>query len=425
MSDWKKSTLNPPGLVGDVVAWIREASGMDQPKFALAAGLTTCGALLGRGVKDYTGQRTNLYTLAVGYTSAGKNAPIQAIQAIMSAMLRDRLLAGKVTSDTALEILLAAYPVRLFLLDEIGHYITSLRTAGASNGHLKTVMPALTECWSCAASAYVGKARAADSNGKWKPPRIIQEPCACLYGTTAPGVLFDGMSEADFTDGSIPRFLAFISETRPEYVAKPAMAFPDDLKNALNAALLRLGISAPKGDDADGGAVAVPVARVIDETRDAADVFEAMEELKHAKLTEADRGDNALYLWGKAVENARRIALTVAALRRPKSPRVEKIDAEYSAGLVVTLVNDMVGYVRENVATTKAERVARDIVRFIKRNGGKIDRGELTRLTQKYTRDERADAIDDLLDARQIEIVPTRGTGAKNITVYRLAPAAG
>ena len=422
MSDWKKSTLNPPGLVGEVVAWIREASGMDQPKFALAAGLTACGALLGRGVKDYTGQRTNLYTLAVGHTSAGKNAPIQAIQAILYATMRERLLAGKVTSDTALEILLAAFPVRLFLLDEVGHYITSLRTAGASNGHLKTVMPALTECWSCANSAFVGKARAADSNGKWKPPRIIREPCACLYGTSAPGVLFDGMSEADFMDGSIPRFLAFISETRPEYVAKPAIEFPDDLRDALNAALLRLGISAPNDDD--GGAVAVPVARVIDETREAADVFEALEEVKHTNLVAADSGDNVLYLWGKAVENARRVALVVAALRNPKSVRIDKADAWYASELVIDSIGDMVRYVRENVATTKAERVARDIVRCIKRNGGRIDRGELTRLTQRYTRDERADAIDDLLDARQIEIVPTRGTGAKSITVYRLARAA-
>lgn len=85
MSGWTKDLLNPPGLVGEVVDWIRASSGMEQPKFALAAGLTLCGSLLGRGVKDYTGQRTNLYALAIGHTSAGKNAPIQAIQAALAA----------------------------------------------------------------------------------------------------------------------------------------------------------------------------------------------------------------------------------------------------------------------------------------------------------------------------------------------------
>lgn len=420
MTEWPKDVLNPPGLVGDVVAWIRESSGMDQPKFALAAGLTLCGALLGRGVRDYTGQRTNLYCLAVGYTSAGKNAPIQAIQAALAAMGRERLLAGKVTSDSALEVLLSVFPVRLFLLDEVGHYLVSLKRAGASNGHLKTVMPALTEVWSCAAGAYVGKARAPDSNGKWKPPKVVNEPCACLYGTSAPGVLFEGMSEADFEDGSIPRYLAFISETRPEYVAKPAIVFPDELKNRLVGDLLRLGISAPQDDDAPGGSRVPQTARLVPESDEARMMFEAFEENKHEFLQKADKGDNALYLWGKCVENARRVALTVAALRKAKSPRVELKDAEYAVRLVSRAVSDMVAKVREDVATTKAERIKRDILKCLKRNGGRIGKGDLTRDTRQYSRGDRNDAVDDLIDEGMIEIVAERGRGVKDLTSYRL-----
>lgn len=423
MSGWTKDLLNPPGLVGEVVSWMRDSSGMEQPKFALAAGLTLCGSLLGRGVKDYTGQRTNLYTLAVGHTSAGKNAPIQAIQAAMAANRRELLLAGKVTSDSALEILLAAYPVRLFLIDEIGHYVASLRSAGYSNGHLKTVMPALTECWSAASGAFVGKARSLDSNGKWKPPRVIHEPCASLYGTTVPGVLFDGLAEADFADGSLPRFLTFISETRPRFVAKPALAFPDDLRKRLEAALIRLGIFPPDEAKADGevGGVKPPTAMLVPESPGAAEAFDALEELKLEALNQADAGDAPLYLWGKAVENARRVALIVAALRRPKSPLVEERDARFASELVAVCVSEMVAYVRENCATSKGERISRDVIRCIKRNGGKIDKGTLTMQLRRYTRDERSDAIDDLYEAGRIVIAAERGTGAKKVTVYRLA----
>ena len=285
-------------------------------------------------------------------------------------------------------------------------------------------MPALTEIWSCAASAYVGKARALDNNGKWKPPKIIQEPCACLYGTTAPGVLFDGMSEADFEDGSIPRYLAFISETRPEFVAKPAIAFPGELQRRLVGALLMLGISSPDADaegDRLAGPVRVQATRLVEETGDAGVVFDSLEELKREKLLLADRGDNALYLWGKAVENARRVALTVAALRRPELPRVETKDAEYAANLVTCAVGDMVAFVRDNVATTKAARIKRDLLKCIRRNGGEIEKSELTLLTRQHSRNDRNDAIDDLLDAGQIEIAAARGTGAKAVTVYRLA----
>lgn len=86
MQEWPDEVLNPPGLVGEVVRFIRDSSGMRQPKFALAAGLTVCGALIGRAVRDFTGQRTNLYTLAVGGTSAGKNDPIRAVEKLVDAM---------------------------------------------------------------------------------------------------------------------------------------------------------------------------------------------------------------------------------------------------------------------------------------------------------------------------------------------------
>ena len=221
--------LPPDGLVGDVARWIIDAAGCYQPNFALAAALTACGALVGRGVKDYTGQRTNLYSLVVGDTSCGKNEPLNCISKLFRALRFEKVLNSEITSDSALEIHLNYHPVMLLKIDEIGHYMKNLKAAGQSNGHLKSVMPMLTKVWSEAGGVLLGKSRAENNDGKWKPRNQIEEPCVCLYGTTAPDVLFDCLSASDTADGSLPRFLLFRSDTMPRRVTKPEISVPTEL----------------------------------------------------------------------------------------------------------------------------------------------------------------------------------------------------
>ena len=416
--NWPSEILNPPGIVGDVVAFIHDAAGVPQPKFALAAGLTVCGALLGRGVKDFTGQRTNLFTLAVGGTSAGKNDPIRTIGKIVNALGRRKLLAGEVTSDSALEILIEAFPVRLFLLDEVGQYLTTMKSAGQSNGHLRTVMPSLTKCWSAAGGTFYGKSRAKDGTGQWKPPKQIDEPCLCLYGTSAPEVLFDAMSDADFSDGSIPRFVSFISESRPHYVAKPEIVVPNILHDDLVKALRTLGIPQHGAKSQDGKAMDMPNAMLVGESADAAKVFAGLEREKQANMLLGDNGDPSLYLWGKSVENARRIALIVATLRKPSDPCVERMDAEYACDLMRLSVSDMVSTVRDRVAGSKVERDKKKLRLIIRKSKGGITKSELTRRTQTMRPTEREEALFDLAEAGEIEERTEAGNGKKCVTRY-------
>ncbi len=421
LQDWPDAVLNPPGLVGEVARFIRDASGMEQPKFALAASLTVCGALVGRGVRDYTGQMTNLYTLAVGGTSAGKNDPMRAVFAITRALGAKKLLAGELTSDSALEWLIEAFPVRLLLLDEVGQYLTCVKGAGQSNGYLRTVIPALTKCWSAATSALLGKSRGRDPNdhGKWKPPVQTEGPCVSLYGTSAPDVLFDAMTEADFADGSIPRFIVFISRSRPMFVAKPAIAVPDALKEKLRDALTKLGVPPHGAVSQDGTSADIPKPMLVDYAEDAGCVFDALEREKLFHMERADAGDKVLYLYGKIVENARRVALTVAALRNPAEPVVEASDAEYGCALMRHAVRDMVATVRSCVASNKTERTKQRLLLAIRAAGeGGITQSDLTRATRSLKCSERDEALQDLVDAEEVELREEAGTGAKKVRRY-------
>jgi len=419
---WDDTLLHPEGLVGDVAKWIADSSGMYQPKFALAAALTVCGSLLSRIVKDQDGQRTNLYTLAIGKSSAGKNDPIRAVQRLLFALNRGKLLSGEVTSDSALEILLDAFPARLMLLDEVGHYIANVKSAGPSNGHLKTVMPMLTKAWSAASGALEGKTRGRDTNGKWNPPKSIIAPCVCIYGTTVPDILFNSMGFEDFADGSVPRFISFISETRPMFQAKGEIIVPENLKRQLLDALHALGaddrLFAEIGKDEPKPTWNPP--RTIERDICAESIFADFEKEKTDFLLKADAGDTPLYLYGKTVENAKRIALEIAALRDHTHPIIDEYCALYAVRLVKTTVAEMVEQVRLNVANSREERNAQKITRIIRRAGADgITQSDLTRQAQGIgKRGDRDDILLDLEEAGTIRRDEVAGKGAKTITMY-------
>ena len=424
MKPWTDDVLTPPGIVGDVVEWMRGASGMYQPKFALAAGLTVCAALVGRAVKDRTGQRTNIYTLAIGNTSAGKNAPISLIRRLVTAIGQEKLIVGEACSASAIEVLLNVFPVRLFLLDEIGFYLSTLRTAGRSDVNLRTVVPALMKCWSCAGDIFCGKVRAKDSNGKWEPPKNILEPCVCLYGTATPDTVFEGMTSAEFADGSIPRFLPFISLDRPKFVARDDAVVPVELVESIKDRLARWGVKQHGAKNQERKPDDIPTAGLMRTDPVAEVVFRDLSDFVHERLLAADKGDKIQFLWGKAVELARRVALTVAVFC-PDESSVSMGVADYAVNLVKLAIGDLIEYAERHVADSRVERVKKRILEVVRAAGAAgAERGLITRRTQDVGRRERDEALADLTDADEVVEVERPGRGKKFITTYYSADGA-
>ena len=423
MPDRPGELLPPDGLVGEVARWIVDSAGCYQPNFALAAALTACGALVGRGVKDYTGQRSNIYALAVGETSCGKNEPLKCIDALFRALHFEKLLQGEVTSDSALEVLLTAHPVRLLKIDELGHYLKNIKGAGQSNGHLKTVMPMLTKAWSAAGGVLEGKTRAEAPNEKtWKPGRHIDEPCLCMYGTTVPGVLFDSLDASDIADGSIPRFLLFRSDTIPRRKTKPEISVPDELRNRIADALNHLGIPKPGAKSQDGKPADIPTPMLVSETKEAAQTFEGLEDVKYSHTANTSESEIVRQIWGKAVENSRRVALIVAAFRNPSAPVIEEYDARYAVQLVQWLVSNFAVAVTERVSSTRTERTKKRILRLLQRAGEEgLTKTQLTHATQDLDGRERAAAVVDLVDGGEVVMEEVK-TSRKSTMVARINP---
>ena len=391
---------HPGGFVEETMTWINETAVCPQPTFALAAALCLAGTIFGRHVQDESGQRTNLYLMGVGYTSCGKDHALKAVARALDACEASGLRLGQVTSDSAVEYALRRNPRFAMLIDEAGHFFANVSNAKTFGSPLQSLKPALLELWSCANSRWKGKQRV-PKNEREAEPVLIDNPHVCLFGMTQPQIFFEGASKTDLRDGWLARNLFFISKTRPKPHVLPQGEVPVHIRREV------MCWTAPSESvrtiPADDGAKAT---------------FEAFNDEVYWKMLKADKtGDETNYLYGKALENARRVALTLAVGRDGKAAVVTERDADYACRLVRYLVGDLIRAVRETVSESPDEKAKKRIVQIVADAGsGGISRNELTRKTQFIRKSFRDEYLADLIESG--ELVMT--TGTRGLETYKI-----
>ena len=368
--------------------WINATAVCPQPIFALASALCLAGTLYGRHFKDESGQRTNLYVMGVGYTSCGKDHALKAVSRALDACEASDLRLGQVTSDSAVEYALKRNPRFAMVIDECGHFFANVASSGAAGSPLHALKPALLELWSCANSCWKGKQRV-PKNDRGADPVLIDNPHVCLFGMTQPQIFFDGVSKTDLRDGWLARNLFFISKTRPKPRFMPETEVP---------ARVRAEVLTWK--DAPAAVRTVPCE---DGARSA---FEAFNDDIFRKMTKADRsGDETNYLYGKALENARRVALILAVGRSGAKAVITEDDATYACRLVKYLVGDLVRAVKETVAENGDEKAKKRILQIVAAAGTEgILKQDLTRKTQFIRKSFRDEYLEDLVESGELAV---------------------
>ncbi len=379
-NQWPDWILEPPGLVGQFCQYINQTAGCYQPLLALGASLVACGALMGRKVRDQSNGRTNLYMMGVAHSSAGKDHPADCIEQIFAAAGIAHLLGGsRVTSDSAIEIALEHNPVQLYHWDEIGHMFAAIKQAGVGSGgaqHLRTIVPALMQLYSSAHKIYAGKQRASEE------VRRIDQPHVCVWGLTSPDVLYSGLSTAELRDGWLGRVTTLISHDRPKYIIKQSVPPPDNLIQLTQAWAQRVIPPPPGVGDIFGATTCHQI--TVPTSAAALKVFEEYRDECYERMIRCDK-DNYLtqYLWGKALQNARRIALILAAGCAFDGAEIQEFHAKYSCELIRLAIEGFRESIKNNMADNTWESDKQKILAIIG-SGGRagISKSELTRKTQ-------------------------------------------
>lgn len=406
--------LNPGGLVGDIARFIVETAIRPQPIFALAGALCAVGTLAGRKYQTASGLRTNLYCLSVGTSGCGKEFPRQAIKSLFSDAGCDKYLqVESIASDASIVSELLDFPSRLFLLDEIGRFLKTT-TSSTKSPHLYNVVSILLSLHSGANSTFYGKSYA-DTKRKAK----LNQPNLCLYGTTVPESLYNGMTREQISDGFLARMLVFesdVSRPKTKEISNDTKinSKPVEIIDQIKALDKQKINKHPEGnlDHLNANPMIVKF------SAEALIVVNQFKDFIEDKRHEMERDGNKLEtLYNRTLAISIQIALILAIGKNIDNPEISSFDIGFGAELALYLANHM-NYIAENfIAHNEFENEIKKIYMYIRKKG-KMSLAEVTKITQHIPGHLRADFLDTLLDSDQIARIEMPGSGHKKTTWF-------
>ena len=415
----EEPSWKPSGLVGDIMQYILDTAQIPQPKYAIAASLAVVGTLVGQKVKSgWKHGRSNLYCMAVGGTSTGKDHPISMVERILEQSGAGDLIGGTdVTSDSAIEKRLSNHPVTLYPWDEAGHTLGGF--GSMVDSHRATVVPTLMKLWSSGNKTYRGKDRAGRDNDSFS----VRHPCLTIYGTGSTDKIASSLRKDQLKDGWLPRCLYFIStdlgkltetddtgHSIPAKILSKCKGFVD----FVNPAALEVSVFSEQAVEQDW-TITVPIEPA------------ALEALK-AFFNEARKiqqtGEETSELWGKAAEQADRIALVVACgmVHDLRDAKVTLANVSWAIGVVRYCIRSFSELISDKVVENDFERNLKMVLEKIKRAGRHgITKHALTRATRSIKGFERLDILKTLKEGQDI-VEDIKESATRPMTVYIYKP---
>jgi hypothetical protein len=396
--------LAVPGFIGEVMAFTLATAFRPQPVLALGAALALLGTLTGRKVRDEFNTRTNVYCLGVCPSGGGKERTRLVNKEIL--FLADAAqLAGPegLASHAGLVNAVEQQPAILFQLDEVGRLLRTLAEPSRSP-HLYHIVTNLMKLFTSSGSVYIGDAYADPKRNK-----VIHQPHACLWGTTVPLSLYEGLTAENVSDGFLSRVMIF--ETPPVLVPKQRPAVQPVPEAIVQVA--RWWLDFQPGGNLDREH---PEPRVIPADAAAQALFDGLD--RDAEAGQAELGEPLGTLWTRATEKARKLALLYACSRHAAEPVIDETAARWGCDVSRYLTRRLIYLASQWVAENPFDARRKRVLRLIAAAGESgLSRSELYAKTRAFTTRERAEVLEALLlcgDIREVH-APSGRRGAPGV----------
>lgn len=215
------------GWITDYTSLMYDLTAAPQ-EFHQLAGLVTAAAAIQRKARlrmAFGDIYPNLYACIVAQSTVyGKSTAISKPRSILTAALLDNLLIPSHGSSEGLIQQLSETPNALMIRDEIGTLFSSDKVK-----YLKDYKQDLTALYDC--TPY---------NRRLRTEAIsVQRPYLNILGATTPERFYGGITQSDWSDGLLPRWLFVVPEGRPNFDATPA-TLTEEHTNRINRLALRL-----------------------------------------------------------------------------------------------------------------------------------------------------------------------------------------
>ncbi|HVE23107.1 MAG TPA: bifunctional DNA primase/polymerase [Acidocella sp.] len=409
--------MNVDGALKMFVDYCNATAISPQPFLALAAGITAIGALAGRKYRTPTNLRSNIYAVGVADSGGGKDHARQRLKDIFGAAGLTQYMGGEdIASGTAMMTALARHPCILFQIDEFGDWLDDV-LGPKSTPHRKQIAQRLKTLYS-AAGNFVSGTEYADQTKMGRPREDIQQPHACMYGTTTPRQFWKAIAAGSLEDGLLARFLIFVTpESYPDKQRPPHIDPPSDLIEAFKAI-------AEGADDAPGSelgqlmlATTKPEPVTVPMTTEAVAAYEALDDCQLQRQRKS-AGTYVTAIAGRLTENATKLALVKAVSRNPRAPVITGADMAWARTLTEHCVDTLLREASENVADTPYAKNMQTALRLIRKHGPATEY-ELVRKGWRIPSRERTEILMTLAQSGEVIAVRKEGGTGKGAPATR------
>lgn len=330
--------LRVPGFVSDVMDHCLATAPYPNVSLAFCGALALQSVLAGRKVRDQADNRTNLYLLALAYSSVGKDWPRKVNTHVMHRVGLVNSLGEKFASGEGIQDSLFLTPAMLFQTDEIDGLLQSINKA--RDARHENIMGTLLTMYSAANSIYPMRRKA----GK-EPPGVIDQPCLVVYGTAIPTHYYEALSERMLTNGFFARML--IVESGPRSAGQePGIIDPP--ASVMDAAQWWAEFSPGTGNLENWH----PQPLIVEADDDARDLLAEARLTSEAEYASAEaRGDPVgTTVWGRVPEQIRKLALLYAVSASHQTPRIDVAAVRWATDFMLHQTRRMLFMAHNHVA---------------------------------------------------------------------------
>jgi hypothetical protein len=302
------------GFIGEVMDYCLENASYPIPAMAFAGALALQSFLCGRKVREPGDLRTNLYILALANASSGKDYVRKVIKSVAREIGASYGVGDKFTSGQAIEDSLLLNPNLLFLCDEFDAILNSIKKGKDSTNDMivSTLLTLYTS-----ANTFYDRRRKADI----KKIEQINQPHLTLFGTATPKNYYASLSSQMLEGGFFARMIVLDAGKRPKgQDANP----PDGIivqKRIIETAKWWYEFEPSGGNLSNVN----PTPAIVPFNKIAKDEIRQYREYTENEYSKAEvRGDTiAMTVWGRAAENATKLALLAACSESYNEPIIQ------------------------------------------------------------------------------------------------------
>ena len=354
-----ENLLYIPGFIGEVIDFCMANAPYPSLGMAFCGALAMQSYLCGRKVREAGDLRTNIYLLALGSSSAGKNYPRQINAHLAIAANMTDSLCRKFASGEGIEDQLATQPCTMYQTDEIDGILQSVNKS--KDARNESIMTVLLELFSSASMMYSMRSKA----GKPRIPGVIHQPHLTVFGTATPTHYYEAMSERMLTNGFFAR-MVIVDTGKRSPGQEPGLV--DSMPDRLVETARWWGNYQP-GEHRGNLIGFYPVPVIVpysDQAKEHITEFRQHADDEYAQAE--DRKDEvAMTVWGRANENARKLALLYACSQNNTKPEISVDAVRWASAFVEHQVQRMLYMAYQYVSTNEFDAVCKKALRYLRR----------------------------------------------------------